>query len=251
MSRNDLGMNGMEIRRQRNRLRLSRSKLAERLGVSQQLVYYWERGERTISQSHREAFKRLSRQLTIERDSRVSLEKPCPAVVRSIHEHLVNGQDSMAQELGEYCLQHMRENDADWVRVAHFTAIAYSLADSSAPRGRELTMAAFKALNDSQHPKWLRHAITNEILGYRLKELDPSDVYECQEVFQEVRALYDEDQKLSYLWNSLEVLCKCSALHGKIPELLESLYKAARRSEVNERIDADPKYSAAKQHCDW
>lgn len=253
---------GIEIRRRRLGLRYSRAKMAKKVDISSQLIYYMEKGERSISDSYLKKLDRLERESQI--GERISLEEPCPPVVKSMYQHLLNHEDSMAQQLGEYVLKHMDEKDPDWVRITHFTTIAYSLelkdtrsskgrelasrCHELASKGRELTLSAFKALKDSKQDTWLRHAIINEMLGYRFRELDSSNFIECEDVFNQVRQLFNEDPKEAYLWNALEVLCRCERLYEKIPELLECLYKVASRSSVNKRIQSDRKFLPSRPY---
>ena len=181
------------------------------------------------------------------------VSEPALPVIKSMQEHICNDQYSLAQELGEYFIENFSKSHIDWIRVVIFTAITYFWEDEKSPRGIELAKLAYNNLDDSKHPAWIRRVIINEISGHILEELGQNeDVDKYNSLFDKLQNLADEEsekyRKMTYLWNALEILCKCEALHGKIPELLEEMYKYESRKKVNNRIEKNPLYSNARRY---
>lgn len=64
-----------QIRRLRQRLGLSQRQLAQVMGVSQQVVSFWERGERKPRRVHRDYLRQLQRRLEEAEDERRQKER--------------------------------------------------------------------------------------------------------------------------------------------------------------------------------
>lgn len=242
---------GMEIRRIRTKiLEYSRRKLGEMLNVSGKLVYDWENNVRKMGKYHQDNLRKLVCKRLLDKN-RLIVREPAPIPIKTMYEYMLCGRPEFARELGEYILSYMDKAHDDWVRLCNFTSIAYSWEDECSVEGFKFAELAFHAL-DSRHPRWLKNAVTNEVLGHRFKRVDKNDVDECEKIFQIAMELHDEcednnnDEKISYLWNGLMVLCICNALHKKIPELLEVMYKISSRKNVNKRINDDSIFFHAK-----
>ncbi len=250
----DEKIDGAEIGQRRKKLNLTRRELANKIGVSYQLVYKWEKNTTAMRECHQIAFRKLECEIRFEK-KRLCVSESAPPIIESMQEHLCNDQYSLAQNLGTYCISCIDKQHPDFVRVVHFTALAYFWEDEVSPKGIELAKIAYNNLDDSKHPAWLRRAIINETSGHIFKEFDPNnDVDKYDNLFDKVKNLADEEEekakKMVYLWNALEILCNCEALHRKIPELLEEMYKYESHKKVNNRIEKNSLYSNARR-CTW
>lgn len=250
-------MTSQQFLQRRRRLGLSRAKLAERAGVSAQTIYLIESMKIIIKDTHITFLEKAERQLLLEaRTSQmfqrhgvgVSLGQPSPETVRVMYRLLENGDDELAQKLGEEVLGLLDEGSEAWLMVANFTAIAHALADPRSEKGFALAKRACDRLRED-HPVELRSNIKNELIGYQFERLAPGDTHGYRQISEEMDLLCKwNPENPVFHWNHLEVACKEKSLYGKIPDLLETLYRLVGRAKVNRRINDEKKYYAASQY---
>lgn len=233
----------------RRRHGLSQEALANLAGVSVTTVQNWEnpQSRKAIAPHNQERLREIERELWI--GAHVTLIEPCPPHIRALYDLMRANKDESAQALAEYLISMLDLKGGERARLLHWAALAYSIADPTSPRARELETAALAALGAEDGP--LSAAIENEILGSQFEELMrlPEGPVRREKGYQIMEAcdrLFKRDPQPAYKWNALEVACRTPLARNEMQRLIGELESLLGPGRVRQRLLNEPAYQAAR-----